>query len=103
MVSSEDLTPVATLCRVWGHLCLIVAALVTSSLQLAYFPRAFRHAICTTIPKPGKSVEAQRYAKGWRPISLIVCVSKGLECYVAQHLSWVCTTDPTTPLHRHPA
>jgi ribonuclease HI len=55
-------------------------------LELGYHPRVFRQAEVVMIPKPNKD---QRTVKGWRPISLLSCVGKGLERLFGRRLAWL--------------
>lgn len=50
----------------------------------SYFPRIWRHALVTSIPKPGKD---HTIITGWRPISQLNCLSKCFERLLADKIS----------------
>lgn len=55
-------------------------------LELGYHPQVFREAEVVMIPKANKD---PRTVKGWRPISLLSCVGKGLERLFGRRLAWL--------------
>jgi ribonuclease HI len=57
-------------------------------IELGYHPRAFRQADVIMIPKPNRDPSTH---KGWRPISLLSCLGKGLERLIAKRLAWAAT------------
>jgi hypothetical protein len=61
-------------------LCLIYS----DAIRLGYFPALWKSAIVKMIPKPQKDL---KYAKNFRPISLLPCLGKVLERILAQRLS----------------
>ena len=61
-------------------LCLIYS----DSIRLGYFPQLWKTAIVKVIPKPGKDA---KFAKNFRPISLLSCVGKVLERIIADRIS----------------
>ena len=63
-----------------SNLCQIYS----DSLRLGYFPELWRTAIVKLIPKPNKD---SKFAKNFRPISLLSCVGKVLERIIASRLS----------------
>jgi hypothetical protein len=64
-----------------------LAALITSSFIAAYFPRRFRIAKITILPKPNKTLEQKSTSEAWRPISLLNTVGKIIEAAFAQHIT----------------
>lgn len=52
-------------------------------ISISYFPRCWKHASITPIPKAGKDVSV---VSNWRPISRLNCVSKIFERVVANRL-----------------
>lgn len=55
-------------------------------LKLGYHPQVFRKADVVMIPKPGRDPSTH---KGWRPISLLSCLGKGLERLIARRMAWL--------------
>lgn len=53
-------------------------------ISLAYFPKNWRHAIITPIPKTGKD---STIIENWRPISQLTCLSKIFERIICTRLS----------------
>ena len=62
-----------SLCRIYSD-----------TIRLGYFPKLWKVAIVKMIPKPNKDV---KYAKSFRPISLLSCIGKLLERILASRLS----------------
>jgi Endonuclease-reverse transcriptase len=60
-----------------------IATLAGDSFRLEYFPKCFRTAQVVVLRKPGKTVQQQRQADAWRPISLLSCVGKIIEAVFA--------------------
>ena len=56
----------------------------SDSIRLGYFPKQWKSAIVKVIPKPGKDA---KFAKNYRPISLLSCVGKVLERIIADRIS----------------
>lgn len=52
-------------------------------LQIGYHPECFKLAEVIFIPKPGRNPTT---IKGWRPISLLSCLGKGLERLIAKRM-----------------
>lgn len=75
---------VRLLASVWDKIGTYVTKIFKTSLQIGYWPRTFKHADVTFIPKVGKPDYTK--AKAWRPISLLSCLGKGLERIVAWKL-----------------
>jgi Reverse transcriptase (RNA-dependent DNA polymerase) len=68
----------------WPSIESSVTLLYNSCLSSGYFPNSFKEASVIMIPKPNKD---HTTIKGWRPISLLSCLGKGLERIVAKRLS----------------
>jgi hypothetical protein len=62
----------------------VLAALITSSFNAAYFPRRFRTAKVSVLPKPNKTVAQKATPGAWRPISLFNAVGKIIEAAFAR-------------------
>jgi hypothetical protein len=63
-----------------------LAALIISSFIAAYFPRRFRIAKITVLPKRNKTLEQKSTLGAWRPISLLNIVGKIIEAAFAQRI-----------------
>jgi hypothetical protein len=63
-----------------------LAALIISSFTAAYFPRRFRIAKITVLPKPNKTLGQKSTPGAWRPISLLNTVGKIIEAAFAQRI-----------------
>jgi hypothetical protein len=64
-----------------------LAAFAFSSFQAAYFPKRFKKARITMLPKPNKTA-AQKFTPGaWRPISLLNTVGKIVEAAFARRIT----------------
>ncbi|RFU78526.1 reverse transcriptase [Trichoderma arundinaceum] len=77
---------VALLQLAWPAIEDHVTDLFTASLRLGYYLTPFWSAEVTLIPKPGKPKKACTTHKGYRPISLLSCVGKGLERLLARRV-----------------
>jgi len=66
----------------WEHIGPAVTALYGACLRLGYHPKDLRSAEIVMIPKPNK--RNLSLPGSWRPISLLKCLSKGLERLVAR-------------------
>jgi hypothetical protein len=64
-----------------------LAALIISSFIAAYFPRRFRIAKVTVLPKPNKILGQKSTPEAWRPISLLNTVRKIIEAAFAQRIT----------------
>jgi hypothetical protein len=62
----------------------MLAALITSSFNAAYFPRRFRTAKMSVLPKPNKTVAQKATPGAWRPISLLSAVGKVIKAAFAR-------------------
>ena len=56
----------------------------SDAIRLGYFPKKWKTAVVKLIPKPNKDT---KFAKNYRPISLLSCVGKVLERIIANRLS----------------
>jgi hypothetical protein len=65
----------------------ILAALIISSFIAAYFPRRFKIAKITVLPKPNKTLEQKSTPEAWRPISLLNTIGKIIEATFAQRIT----------------
>jgi hypothetical protein len=54
----------------------MLAALITNSFNAAYFPRKFRTAKISVLPKPSKTIAQKAIPEAWRPIFLLNAVGK---------------------------
>jgi hypothetical protein len=57
----------------------MLAALITSSFNAAYFPRRFCTAKISVLPKPNKTVVQKATPGAWRPISMLNAIGKLLK------------------------
>jgi hypothetical protein len=64
-----------------------LAALVTSSFNAAYFPRRFKIAKVTILPKPNKIIAQKTTPGAWRPISLLNIIGKIVEAAFARRIT----------------
>ncbi|KKO96446.1 hypothetical protein THAR02_11453, partial [Trichoderma harzianum] len=78
---------VALLQLAWPAIGEYVTNLFRGCLMIGYHPLPFRSAEITIIPKPGKPEKAYTTHKGYRPISLLSCIGKGLERLLARRVS----------------
>ena len=62
----------------------LLSSIYSTCLRLRYFPKAWKKATVTMLPKPGKDCTV---AKNNRPISLLSCMGKVYERIVANRLS----------------
>lgn len=67
---------------------LLMATFFNHLISSSYFPKIWRHALVTPIPKPGKD---STLIENWRPISLLNCISKIYERLIATRLSKITT------------
>lgn len=70
----------------WEQIGDQVKNLFQACLQLGHLPTMFRVAEIILLPKPGRDLVT---AKGWRSISLLYCLGKGLERIVAKRMAWL--------------
>jgi hypothetical protein len=63
-----------------------LAALITSNFTAAYFPRRFKIAKITVLPKPNKTLGQKSTPEAWRPISLLNTIGKIIEATFAQRI-----------------
>jgi hypothetical protein len=72
----EDNIPADLLKAYRKPLYQMLAALITSSFNAAYFPRRFRTAKMLVLSKPNKTVTQKATPGAWRPISLLNAIGK---------------------------
>jgi hypothetical protein len=65
----------------------ILAALVISSFNAAYFPRKFKVAKITVLPKPNKIIAQKATLGAWRPISLLNIIGKIIKAAFARRIT----------------
>ena len=68
----------------WDTIERHVTQLFRACLRLGYHPTCFKLAEVVFLPKPGRDPSS---VKGWRPISLLSCLGKGLERILAKRMS----------------
>jgi hypothetical protein len=61
--------------------------LVTSSFNAIYFPRRFKVAKVTVLPKPNKIITQKATPGVWRPISLLNIIGKVIEIAFARRIT----------------
>jgi hypothetical protein len=62
-------------------------ALIISSFNAAYFPRRFKIAKITVLPKPNKTITPKATPEAWRPISLLNIVGKIVKAAFARRIT----------------
>ena len=80
---------VELLAACWNNLGPHVTQLFRACLRLGYHPVCFRLAEVVFLPKPRRDPSS---VKGWRPISLLSCLGKGLERLLAKRMSHLAVT-----------
>ncbi|KAI0993628.1 hypothetical protein K3495_g14556, partial [Podosphaera aphanis] len=70
----------------WESIERHVTQLFRACLRLGHHPSCFKLAEVVFLPKPGRDPSS---IKGWRPISLLPCLSKGLERVIAKRMSYL--------------
>lgn len=78
----------------WHTIGPYIRELYQACLNLEYFPFAFKVVEIVMPPKAGRDLST---AKGWRPISLISSIAKGLERLIAKRMSWLAITHQVVP------
>ena len=81
----NDKLTVRLLKSCWTVIGTHVRNIFQACLQHEHFPTAFRVAEVVLLPKPGRDLSTP---KGWRPISLLSCLGKGLERIIAKRMAW---------------
>ncbi|CEJ92615.1 hypothetical protein VHEMI08254 [[Torrubiella] hemipterigena] len=79
----------------WPSIGDAVTMLYNGCLQLGYHPMVFKSAEVVMIPKPNKRDLSNPSA--WRPISLLPCLSKGLERVLARRIAYMAVTHDIIP------
>jgi hypothetical protein len=72
---------------IWPSISHVITLLYSACLTLGYHPTAFKTAEVAMIPKLNKRDLSDISA--WRPISLLSCLSKGLERAVGRRLAYL--------------
>jgi hypothetical protein len=54
----------------------MLAMLIISSFNAAYFPRRFRATKISILPKPNRTIAQKATSGAWRPISLLNAIGK---------------------------
>lgn len=73
----------------WTSLGPLVTQLFRACIHLGYHPACFKLAEVVFLPKPKRDPSS---VKGWRPISLLSCLGKGLERLIAKRMSHLAIT-----------
>lgn len=80
---------VELLSAVWESIGKYVTHLFRACILLGHHPSNFKLAEVVFLPKPGRDPSS---IKGWRPISLLSCLGKGLERIIAKRMSYLAIT-----------
>ena len=86
----EDGLPTVVWKEIWPVVKHRVLTIFRESLEEGTLPRQWRHAKIIPLKKPNK--DDYRAASAWRPISLLVTLSKVLESVVAERISYAVET-----------
>lgn len=78
----------------WGHIGPYVHYLYRHCLRLGHHPALAKEAEVVMIPKPNRDPSTP---KGWRPISLLSCLGKGLERLIARRLAHAAVAEGVLP------
>ncbi len=70
----------------WPHIARPLIILYNACLRIGYYPIVFKTAEVVMIPKPNKRDLSD--VSAWRPISLLSCLSKGLERVIARRMAY---------------
>ena len=81
-----DLLTIHVLRAMWARIGSRIQAIYDACLSLGHHPACWKEARVEMIPKPGKDDVSN--PRNWRPISLLSCLSKGLERYVARWMAY---------------
>ncbi|CEJ91365.1 hypothetical protein VHEMI07083 [[Torrubiella] hemipterigena] len=79
----------------WPSIGDAVTLLYNGCFQLGYHPTVFKSAEVVMIPKPNKRDLSNPSA--WRPISLLPCLSKGLERVLARRIAYMAVIHDIIP------
>jgi hypothetical protein len=79
-----DRVTVRLLKACWVYIKYTVYSLFSCCLVLNYFPQSWKLAEVAILPKVGKKDKTS--VCSWRPIVLLSCISKGLECIIAKQI-----------------
>lgn len=89
-----DGIPLSVLRAAWEHILPHAKAITTAALALGKFPTAFKKATVVTLSKPGRDTHTY---KGWRPITLLSTIGKGLERLIARRMTSIATAANLLP------
>ncbi|POS83188.1 hypothetical protein EPUL_004740, partial [Erysiphe pulchra] len=78
----------------WPVVGEVIRTIFEGSLNHNHFPSEFKLAEVILLPKPGRYLSE---AKGWRPISLLSYLGKGLERLIAKRIAYMALTKQITP------
>lgn len=81
--SGVDGIPYPILKSLNSDIILLLTSFFNHLLSISYFPRVWRHALVTPIPKPGMD---SSLISNWRPISQLNCISKVFERLIARRI-----------------
>lgn len=84
-------------CDKKGALSRVLQPIVNACFALTHFPRRFRAAQVVVLRKPGKTVDQQKEAGAYRPISLLSSVGKIIEAVMAKILAEAAETQRVLP------
>jgi hypothetical protein len=85
--SGEDNIPTGLLKACGKPLHKTLIALITSSFNAAYFPRKFKIAKVTVLPKPNKIIPQKATPGAWRLISLLNIIGKIVKAAFARRIT----------------
>jgi len=80
----------------WEDLLPYLRAITLGCLATGSFPRAFKHALVCTLSKPGRDPHTY---KGWRPITLLSVLGKGVERLLARRMTAIALAAGLIPLN----
>lgn len=78
----------------WDDLLPFLREITNGCLRLGAFPRAFKNALVCTLSKPGRDPHTY---KGWRPITLLSVLGKGIERLLARRMTALALTAGLIP------
>ena len=90
----SDKITVRLLRACWPAIGRQVKNIFQACLEHGHFPTISRVVEIIMLPKPGRDLAI---AKGWRPISLLSCLGKGLERIVAKRMAWLAIEHRVVP------
>ncbi|XWX00640.1 hypothetical protein V2A60_008661 [Cordyceps javanica] len=81
----------------WSHIARPLTTLYNACLRLGYHPGVFKAAEVVMIPKLNKRDLSD--VGSWRPISLLSCLSKGLERVIARRIAYAALKNVTSLIY----